>query len=177
MIQSMTENYRRLELNLKSNTKEFIKIINYVKGRLPNEKAETKEDKIDLDEFSFEVVNMASKVFENKELVLHVTITRKVLPTIYSDYITLKYIFSKILMMCVKGAKNGTIVTLSIRKKRNYSAPISDAPVYEFIYRNGEKNSINDKWKEWLYSIVEDNKGTLTIKEKKNTYTFICLIL
>lgn len=25
MIQSMTENYRRLELNLKSNTKEFIK--------------------------------------------------------------------------------------------------------------------------------------------------------
>ena len=30
MIQSMTENYRRLELNLKSNTKEFIKIINYV---------------------------------------------------------------------------------------------------------------------------------------------------
>lgn len=170
MIQSMTENYRRLELNLKSNTKEFIKIINYVKGRLPNEKAETKEDKIDLDEFSFEVVNMASKVFENKELVLHVTITRKVLPTIYSDYITLKYIFSKILMMCVKGAKNGTIVTLSIRKKKNYC-------IYEFIYRNGEKNSINDKWKEWLCSIVEDNKGTLTIKEKKNTYTFICLIL
>lgn len=67
-------------------------------------------------------------------------------------------------------AKNGTIVTLSIRKKRNYC-------IYEFIYRNGEKNSINDKWKEWLYSIVEDNKGTLTIKEKKNTYTFICLIL
>ena len=62
MIQSMTENYRRLELNLKSNTKEFIKIINYVKGRLPNEKAETKEDKIDLDEFSFEVVNMACTI-------------------------------------------------------------------------------------------------------------------
>lgn len=166
----MIGNNRRLELKQKSNTKEPIKLINYVKGGRLNKEIETKGDKIDFDEFSFEVASMVSEVFENEDLIAYITVTNKVLPTIHSDHGTLKYIFSEILKMCVKDAKSGTTVNLSIKKEREYC-------IFEFIYQNGEKDSMDDKWKESLCSVVKNNKGTLSIKEKKDTYTFICLLL
>ena len=141
---------------------ENSKIIKYTGSRLICEVSSAKEEKIDLDYFSFEVAYMFCERLEKSGLYVKIDFTDKVLPTIPGNQELLKKIFSAVADQCVKEAKPRTTVHLSIQKGKTGCA-------YEISYQNRDPKIRNCGQMKRFKTDLEKFQGVLSVKREKDT--------
>lgn len=155
----------RIAVNMYENSK----IIRYPRSRLICEKSNTKE-KIDLDDFSFEVTYIFSERLEKSGLYVIIDFTDKVLPTIQGNQELLKNIFLSVADQCAKEAKSETTAYLSIKKTKTGCA-------YVILYQTGDPKNNNSGQLERIKDDLRIFQGELSVEREKQTKIRISLNL
>ena len=160
--------------NKKARTEEIMnensKIIKYTRSRVICEDSSGKEEKIDLDDFSFEVVYMFSERLEKSGLYVKIDFTDKVLPTIRGNQELLKNIFLSVADQCAKEAKSKTTAYLSIKRTKTGCA-------YVISYQHGDPKNKNSSQLERVKNDLGRFQGELSVKREKQTQIRISLNL
>ena len=151
------------------NMNENSKIIRYPRSKLIRE-ISNKKEKIDLDDFSFEVTYIFSEQLEKSGLYVKINFTDKVLPTIQGNQELLKNIFLTVADQCAKEAKSETTAYLSIKKTKTGCA-------YVISYQTGDlKNKNSDQLKR-IKDDLRIFQEELSVEREKQTQIRISLNL